>query len=358
MFRIVLLALAMLMAITSLTAEAPEPVLALKGNDPVALIDGKELPGDEKIEFTHGLFRYRFINEANRKLFQTNPEDYGIQLGGACGRMGPFSGNGSPARYHVHNRRIYVFASESCRNSFKLDPVAHIELPNAVPEGTDEQKRCGAELVELALKGFGGAEKVDALRSLQTLSSWVFGQGKNQTVAKHNCYWSAPDLFRVEDVFSTAYGYTLNGKQSIQLAGKAHWALTPSLQAVARRQVLREPWILLTQRKKPGFIAIARGKETLDGVPVDLVDVALDGATSTWYIDSNTRRILEVAYEAQRTKNGLNVVKYSDFRDVDGLTLPFASAESFNGKTLADPVKKVDNYLINADIKKERFSQP
>lgn len=358
MIRLSLLTLAILIAITPLSAEVPEPVLALKGNDPVALIDGKEQPGDEKIELTHGLFRYRFASEANKKLFQSKPEEYGIQLGGACGRMGPFSGTGSPSRYHVHNRRIYVFASENCRNSFKLDPVAHIELPNLVPEGTDVQKRRGAELVELALKGFGGADKVDGLRSLQAQSTWVYGQGKNQTIAKHNIYWSAPDNYRVEDVFSAAYGYTLNGKQSIQMEGKKHWPLAPSLYAVGHRQMLREPLILLTQRKQPGFVAIARGKETLDGVAVELVDVALDGATSTWYLESSTGRILEVAYEAQRTKNGLNVVKYSDFLEVNSLILPFDLVESFNGKVLTDPVKKVDSYLINAEIRKERFSQP
>jgi YHS domain-containing protein len=353
-----LLTLVFLTAITPLAADVPEPVLALKGNDPVALIDGKEQPGDEKIELTHGLFRYRFTTEANKKLFQSKPEEYGIQLGGACGRMGPFSGNGSPGRYFVHNRRIYVFASESCRNSFKLDPVGHIELPNPVPEGTDVQKRRGAELVELALKGFGGANKVDGLRSLEARSTWVYGQGKNETVAKHNVFWSAPDLFRVEDVFNSTYGFTLNGKKGIQIEGKKHWPLAPSLRDVARRQMLRQPLVVLTQRKQPGFIAIARGKETLDGVAVELVDVALDGATSTWYLDSNTGRILEVAYEAQRTKNGLNVVKYSDFRHVDGLMVPFASTESFNGKVVNDPVKKVDSYIINAEIKKERFSQP
>ncbi len=358
MIRLLLLALVSLFAYAPVSAEAPEPVLALKGNDPVALIDGKETPGDEKIELTHGLFRYRFSNEDNKKLFQSKPEEYGIQLGGACGRMGPFSGNGSPARYFVHNRRIYVFASENCRNSFKLDPVAHIELPNPVPEGPDVQKRRGAELVELALKGFGGADKVDGLKSLQSLSTWVYGQGKNETVAKHNVFWSAPDLFRVEDVFNSTYGYTLNGKHGIQMEGKKHWPLASSLHAVGHRQMLREPLILLTQHKLPGFVAIARGKETLDGVVVDLVDVALDGATSLWYIESNTGRILEVAYQAQRTKNGLNVVKYSDFRQVDGLTLPFASTESFNGKVVNDPVKTVDGYVINADIKKERFSQP
>lgn len=272
--------------------------------------------------------------------------------------MGPFSGTGSPSRYHVHNRRIYVFASESCRNSFKLDPVSHIELPNPVPEGTDEEKRRGTELVELALKGFGGADKVDGLRSLQVVSTWVYGQGKNETVAKHNVIWSAPDLFRVEDVFNSTYGYTLNDKQSIQIEGKKHWSLAPSLYAVGHRQMLREPLILLTQRKQPGFVAIARGKETLDGVAVELVDVALNGATSTWYVESSTGRILEVAYVAQRTKNGLNVVKYSDFRDVSGLTLPFATSDSFNGKALTDPVKKIGSYVINADIAKERFSQP
>ena len=100
-------------------AETPKPKLALKGLDPIALAEGKEVPGKALIGATYGLFEYQFASEENRKEFLKDPEGHGVQFGGACGKMGPFSGMGSPERYFVHAGKIYLFASEGCRDGFK-----------------------------------------------------------------------------------------------------------------------------------------------------------------------------------------------------------------------------------------------
>ena len=84
--------------------------------------------------------------------------------------MGPLSGLGSPDRFHVHAGRIYLFASDACMNRFKGAPETFLPSDDARPEATEAELKRGAELMALALKGLGGAERVDALKGLRSRS--------------------------------------------------------------------------------------------------------------------------------------------------------------------------------------------
>lgn len=144
----------MLAALTVVAgAQAAPVVTVLKGFDPIELIDGREVAGSESISITRGRYRYLFATEANKRKFEKSPEEHQIQLGGGCGRMGSLSGAGNPDRYYVFDWRIYIFASEQCRNGFKAAPEKHLEAPDAPPSGTPAELRRGRELVALALKG-------------------------------------------------------------------------------------------------------------------------------------------------------------------------------------------------------------
>ena len=64
-------------------ARSPEPVnaaetttLALKGLDPVLLVDGREEKGKPEIVASHGSYRYQFVSEPNRAKFAADPEKF------------------------------------------------------------------------------------------------------------------------------------------------------------------------------------------------------------------------------------------------------------------------------------------
>jgi putative intracellular protease/amidase/YHS domain-containing protein len=109
------------------TVVAPSP--ALRGLDPVLLTKGEEAKGLASLAIERGGYRYHFATEANRKTFESDPERYEIQLKGACAfmaRNGAPPGSGDPDRYYVHDGRIYIFASENCRDSFKVAPSRYL----------------------------------------------------------------------------------------------------------------------------------------------------------------------------------------------------------------------------------------
>jgi YHS domain-containing protein len=336
--------------------ETPKPVLALKGLDPIALAEGKEVAGKESIGATYGLFEYHFASVENRKEFLKDPEGHGVQFGGACGKMGPFSGMGSPERYFVHASKIYLFASEGCRDGFKGAPEQHIEVANPVPTGTALEKQKGAELIELALRGFGGNEKVDGLMSLEIHEVSVYVANGKETAYPHRLKFRFPMEVLVEDDFGSIYGYVVSGDKASQFAKSEMWPLESLVRDVARRQVLRYPILMLKNRDHRDFVAFVRADGVVGEVPVKRLEVFLHGATSTWSIDPATGRVLEVAYVARQARNGDNVERYSDFRAVDGLMLPHVRTRFFNGKELKSPVIRHEKYVVNGQVDDLRFA--
>lgn len=358
MFRLLFSCLFVAVGVNVVKAESPEPRLALKGLDPVALVDGKELPGQAAWEASRGLFRYRFATEQNKAAFEAKPEQYAVQWGGACGRMGPFSGTGHPDRFYVHDRKIYLFASEGCRNAFKAAPALYLEQPNEAPTGTAEQQRAGKLLLEKVLTGFGGADKVDALKSLSIDTKVTYKQqNADDYIGHHKVSWMFPDRYRFEEVYSKAYGQAVAGRSGFQFAGKENWPLEENLRTIAWRQALRDPLGMLRNRHAPGFVALATGTDKIQDQAVEILTVALNGATTTWYIDSATGRIIQISYLALRGIVGENVIQFSDFKSVDGIILPHSRKVIFNGKEIKSPQLSLEKIEVGA-AREELFSLP
>lgn len=127
----------MLTLTLALAQSLSEPGLVLDGLDPVALVNGQKIKGENAYTTQYLRYRYAFASAENLTEFKKNREKYAVQNGGACGSMGPLSGKGSPSRFEVVEGKIFLFASESCRNSVLANPKAYVaELPQP-PKATE-----------------------------------------------------------------------------------------------------------------------------------------------------------------------------------------------------------------------------
>lgn len=347
----------------SLLASAQTPkqvVTVLKGFDPVELVNGKEVPGQENLSVTRVRYRYLFANETNKRTFEKSPAEYQIQLGGGCGQMGSLSGAGNPDRFYVFNQRIYIFASESCRNSFKKNPDAHVETSNAVPTGTAAEKKRGQELIALALKGFGGAAKVDGVKNYQTKLKLGYKQGDKTLEYPQTLTIAFPGQYRNEYNWgSSQTGDVLLPAGAVSLttnsAGSDAWQREEPVKVALERAMYREPLAILKARKEKGFVAFAAGKTKVGDTEVELLKVAFKGATSMLSIDPATGRVVQISYRDRKGAFGDVVKTFSDFRAVDGVTLPFGVAESFNGKAVTSPLVTVESVAINGKLDPKLF---
>lgn len=115
-------------------------------------------------------WRYLFSSEENRRAFLRNPEAYEVQMGGACARMGELSGLGDPGRHAAVGGRLYIFASDNCRETFLADPSTRVFQPDPSPRPTADQIKAGRALAGKVLAWAGGRQMVPGLFPLQ--ESW------------------------------------------------------------------------------------------------------------------------------------------------------------------------------------------
>ncbi|MEA2603358.1 MAG: zinc protease [Acidobacteriota bacterium] len=111
---------------------------------------------------------------------------------------------------------------------------------------------------------------------------------------------------------------------------------------------------LLRQVGQPGYTAHSLPDESINGKPAHVVELAdSQGHATRFYLDAGTSQVAKVAYET----NGQKVeILYSDYRDVNGVKVPFKNEVSQDGT----PVLKVElsEVQVNAPVDAGVFKKP
>ena len=340
-------------ASAQVSSASPETVIPLEGLDPVMLTQGKEVQGDMKYKVTRGKFQYIFASAENKAIFEKDPSRYEIQLDGSCARMGsPTTGN--PDLNLLHNGRIYIFGSEECQTRFKAAPEKYLEVlaPAKAPPTTEMLKR-GQALIAKAVEAMGGS-KLDQLVSFQKRDS-------RATDAKSSLLLAFPDAVRQETVRPT---FTLvsvvTPSESFFIVNDAARSMPEANRTAIYKELNHEPIILLRARTQPDFKAWAAGTDKVGDTTVEHVDVELPGFTTTLGIDPATGRVLSQTYHGRGAGGVLGeiVINYSDFRSVEGLSLPFKMSATFDGQPFPPLTASVETATINAQVDPASFKKP
>ena len=101
----------------------PAP-LAIRGLDPVMLVEGRDEMGKEEIEMVHEGYRYQFVSEPTRARFAAEPERYSIQNDSCPVVPGAAI---DPYLFVAHEGRIYSFATEACLAAFQANPSDYLD---------------------------------------------------------------------------------------------------------------------------------------------------------------------------------------------------------------------------------------
>jgi YHS domain-containing protein len=330
-------------AVASAQSPNGETVIPLEGLDPVMLTQGKEVQGDVKIMVTRGRFQYIFANAENKATFEKDPSRYEIQLNGSCARMGAPTG-GNADLYLVHNGRIYIFGSEECQTLFKAAPEKYLEVPpppKAPP--TAEMVKRGQDLIAKAVEALG---KLDQLRTLQRTD--VRG---NQV--KNTLTLSLPDSLRQETVRPTfTLAYVIAPAESFVVVNNRARPMPDDNRTAIYKELNHDLIFLLRARTRSDFKASFAGN--------DAVDVELPEFTTTLAIDPGTGRVVSQTYRGRGPGGVLGqiVINYSDYRTVEGLSLPFKTSATFNGEPFPALSATVEALTVNGQIDPATFKKP
>lgn len=354
-------------------AQQQPPFDALEGLDPVMLAQGKEAQGEMNITVTRGQFRYLFANAANKAAFEQDPARYEIQLNGVCARMGaPVGGN--PDLYAVHKGHIYIFGSANCKTLFVAAPEKYLDPGDAASvtaAATPEALKQGQALIDKAVAAMGGAAKIDGLTSYRekSIAPQTRGpMGEVEVKVNLDLLIAFPDRIRLAlSMPDFNNPSAMIQPVSIILPGEA-FVITPrgvrpvpaEARAEQEQQIQRKPLSILRARNGAGFKAAASGSGKAGETAMEKAAVELAGARYTLGIDPATGRILSLSYKRRGPQGtfGEFVQTFSDFRAVDGLTLPFKVVATFDGQPWKNQSSTVETIAINGAVDPALFEKP
>lgn len=101
------------------------PPVVLKGLDPVLLVAGEEKPGQPAIYSDFGRFRYLFASAGDKQRFDASPVKFAVQLAGNCAMSDSMPGD--PAKFAVHEGRIYLAGTDMCLDAMKAEPATYLK---------------------------------------------------------------------------------------------------------------------------------------------------------------------------------------------------------------------------------------
>ncbi len=351
------------------SAQQRSPADALEGLDPVMLVQGKEVQGELNITVTRGPFRYFFANTTNKTAFEQDPTRYEIQLGGACARMGaPVTG--TPDLYTVYQGRIYIFGSGECKKRFDAAPGDYLEVESAAkPKAafTPEALKKGQALVEQAVGAMGGAARLDNLTSYQEKSMALQHRQQGDVEIKTSLTVLFPNRIRFEQVMPDWNNPTavrqmvvvITPSEVFGILAKDVRSLPDSARFEREQELKRRPLSILRARQSSGFKPVASGSGKLGETAIEQVAVELDGVSYTLGVDPATGRLLSLAYRRRGPQGnfGRFAQIFSDFRTVDGLTLPFKTTATFNDQPWKEQSSTIEAITINGKVDPALFEK-
>jgi len=322
---------------------------ALEGLDPVFLTEGQEVPGKDSITQQQGRFLYQFSTEETRARFRNGPDRYGIQLDGACARMGPPVG-GSADAYFVYDHRIYVFGSSECYKRFAANPKKYLESEQPKPawNATAETRAHGKALLDKTIKAMGGAEKWDGVGSyVETRQA----QGPAGTLTIKIAAKLPDSVITEIGVGDNAFGNLVTPQEVLSLYQGAGRRLPRSFGRAILADSQRDPLPLLADRNKPGFEIYYAGRAG----NADRFQINDQGRISTLLRDLESGKITAIEWLGPSPGGYVTYhVSYSDYRAVGGLQLPFRAEGSAEGSDEPLPPGHswtIESYELNpADI--------
>jgi YHS domain-containing protein len=317
------------------------------------LSQGKEVQGDLKYKVIRGKFQYLFANAENKATFEKDPSHYEIQLDGSCARMGPPT-TGNPDLYLVHNGRIYIFGSEECQTVFKAAPEKYLETPTTLKSPpSDEMIKRGSELIAKAAAAIGGSSKLDQLVSFQKISLI-------ETQEKNSLTLAFPDAVRQERAReSFTLAAVITPSDSFFVVNNGVRSMPDANRTAILTDLYHDLLVLFRARHRSDFKASLAGNGSEEKT-LERVDIELPGFTTTLGIDPATGRVVNQTYRGRGQGGVLGqiVITYSDFRTVEGLSLPFKTTATFDGQPFPPLSSTTEAITINTQIDPARFKKP
>ena len=128
-----------------------------------------------------------------------------------------------------------------------------------------------------------------------------------------------------------------------------------------RRQSELTALEIVRARHRPDFKASYIGAEKRENGTTEQVEVSFDGLYLKLGIDAANGQIISLAYRGRNRSNGEfgDVVKtFANYRNMDGLALPFKTTGTFNGQAEPEQTYTLESIAFNIKPDPAAFEKP
>lgn len=245
-------------------------------------------------------------------------------------------------------------------------PVSTIDV--SIPEGTAPAPAAGGDakttadgraLVTRVVEGYGGAQRLAALAAIRRAgsASMVTPQGTMDIELDAVEVWPDRSLRKMK---------TQMGEMTMVVAGDAGFMsmgamgtrdLPPSQRESMAKEMRRDPLFIARQAASGPYIFTLAGKETVNGVETDVLNVSGgDAGDQKWYVDAGGRVVRIVRTSMEQGTKTETIVDFSDFRTIDGVTLPMTQIQTRNGEKSGEV--RLKEVQLNPAVDPKSFEKP
>jgi hypothetical protein len=233
---------------------------------------------------------------------------------------------------------------------------------------TPETLKKGNALIEKAVSAMGSASLLDGLTSFQEKSTALQTRQSTDVEVKTDLRIVFPDRVRIDQVMPDYDNPSVLRQVALVISPGEAFAITPNgMQAMPEaaridleHELQRRPLSILRARRSENFNAVATGTGKVGETDVEQVVVNIEGTSYTVGVDPTNGRLLSLSYRRRGPRGEFGAVSkvFSDFRTVEGVTVPFKVTASFDNQPWKEQSAAVESITINAKADASLFERP
>ena len=317
--------------------------------------------GKQAFQLDHGRFTYLFSSAETKAEFDKAPEKYAIQMGGLCARMGR-TVTGNPSDYLVHDGKIYIFGSDACHKSFASAPEKYLPKPaapmprirrpprgpGAPRQGCRAARREARHDGELRRDASRDAEAADGRHPDHDPQGVALPRRRTQgTMARA----LTEEKCIIRDTADRERRVEIGGPQLAPGRSRRH-----SVRAARSRPAGPVRCCAPGARRERTVAALGAGNDggrRRRARPRQARRPRRDAEPRRRYRSGPFDNVHR--QRARRTVRRVHACVYSDFRAVDGVTVPFEEKAIFNGTVDPTLSRKLESVSINGPLDEALF---
>jgi len=272
------------------------------------------------------------------------------------------------AEKYIHKNQLAVLvvgkAADFDRPLSSFGPVTALDITIPPPAGAKAATAAAgpnAEGKALAAKVFeamGGQSKIGAIKSVRRKVSATLSTPQGEMSIAGEEVTVYPD--RTWQKMATPGGemVIVVTPQAAFMAGPQGARDFPaSMKDEVNKDLLRDPLAVAQHFDDPKYAFSAGSTEKIGDADARILDVNAGGAEVRWFVDPQSGRILRASWQGISMNGpGETVADYSEWKSVDGVTMPFKETRSQNGaKAMSIEVTNVE---LNPTIDPKIFERP